>query len=72
MYIYRYSSVICKPFQLAPPVLTKSSRFEALQRLNIVHLEIELTQIKSKMLGHQIGSAEDFDGLRIKLNQYGS
>lgn len=46
-------------------------RFESIQRLNIAHLQIDLTRIKSKVFGGQIDVwASDIEDLRLKLQQY--
>lgn len=46
-------------------------RFEFLQRLNIVKLENELTQIKSRLYRpNYITSAKELDELRTRLHEY--
>lgn len=47
-------------------------RFEFLQRLNIVKLEYELAQIKSRLYRFDCDtSADELDNLRIRLHEYG-
>ncbi|KAL1859647.1 hypothetical protein Daus18300_009512 [Diaporthe australafricana] len=45
-------------------------RFEALQRLNIVNLEVDLARMKSQFMSQQCGSARELEDLRLKLEQY--
>lgn len=46
-------------------------RFESMQRLNIAHLQIVLTRMKSRLFGGQVDVlASDLEDLRLKLQQY--
>lgn len=46
-------------------------RFESLQRLNIAHLQVNLTRMKSRLFGEQVDVlASDLEDLRLKLQQY--
>ncbi|KAF3767113.1 hypothetical protein M406DRAFT_274574, partial [Cryphonectria parasitica EP155] len=45
-------------------------RFEFLQRLNITNIEVELAEMKTRMLCSQDIDAEDLENLRVKLEQY--
>lgn len=45
--------------------------FESIQRLNIAHLQIALTRMKSRIFGGYVDvSASDLEDLRLKLQQY--
>lgn len=46
-------------------------RFESIQRLNIAHLQVILTRMKSRLFGGHHGVSEnDLEDLRLKLQQY--
>lgn len=45
-------------------------RFEFLQRLNIVNLEVDLARLKSHFHRQTPSSAEDMEELRTKLQHY--
>lgn len=46
-------------------------RFEFLQRINIVNLQVELAQIKSRLYPSCEVSSTDLDSLKVKLERYG-
>lgn len=45
-------------------------RFESLQRLNIVSLQIELAQMKSRLHQNGTASAAELNGLRVLFSNY--
>lgn len=45
-------------------------RFESLQRLNIVSLQVELARVKSRLYQNGTVSAAELDGLRVLLSNY--
>ena len=46
-------------------------RFESLQRLNIVRLQLDLVRLRSQFQREKSASAEELDALKIKLHDYG-
>ena len=47
-------------------------RFEQLQRLNIVHQQLRLTEIKERIKKDSNISTEELDSLKGKLEDYGT